>query len=357
MNEVKRTAVALVLCISLVNPACKKHPADNSGLIPTPDKKWMVTTIAGDGDPGFQDGPSSTARLRAPLDVAVDDEGLIYVSDAINHRIRIIANGQVTTFAGQSMADTTSGSRSAAKFLLPGSLALDRTGDLYTLDIEDPRIRKVTGDFVSVVAGSGINGFADGDADSARFGRECSGIAIDEWGNIYVMDWKNRRLRKINTTGQVSTIAGSGQIGFVNGPSGVAQFFNPTGIAIDKQGNLFVGDWNRIRKITPDGNVSTFAGKDSTGFKDGAASEALFTDINDLAIDDWGNLFVSDENRIRKITPQGTVSTIAGSTGGYMDGEGTVAKFLGPVGLATDKQGNIYVADDHNNRIRKISFQ
>jgi DNA-binding beta-propeller fold protein YncE len=357
MSNLKRTTVAMVLTIAIANPACKKNTKGDHPDSTAQEKKWMVTTVAGSGEPGFQDGAVSIARFRAPLDVAVDDEGIVYVADAINHRIRAIANGQVTTFAGENMADTISGSRSLSKFILPSFLALDRTGNLYTLDIEDPRVRKLSQVLVSVIAGTGSNGFADGDAGRAEFGKECLGITIDEPGNIYVTDWKNRRIRKISTAGQVSTVAGNGHIGFVNGSPAVAEFFNPSGIAMDKQGNLYVGDWNRIRKIAPGGNVTTFAGKDSTGFKDGAASEALFSEINDLAIDDWGNLFVSDENRIRRITPEGTVSTIAGSTGGYMDGDGKAAKFLGPVGLATDKQGNIYVADDHNNRIRKISFQ
>ena len=357
MNNLRLTAVAMVFSITITNLACKKNMKGDHPDSIVPEKKWMVTTVAGSGEPGFQDGPLSMARFRAPLDIAINNEGILFVADALNHRIRAIANGQVTTFAGESMADTISGSRSLSKFILPSFLALDRTGNLYTLDIEDPRVRKLSAALVSVVAGTGTNGFADGDAVRAEFGKECLGITIDGQGNIYVTDWKNRRIRKISTAGQVSTVAGNGHIGFVNGSSAVAEFFNPSGIAMDKQGNLFVGDWNRIRKIAPDGNVTTFAGRDSTGFKDGAAGEALFVEINDLAIDDWGNLFVSDLNRIRRITPEGIVSTIAGGEAGYADGPGTVAKFSRPVGLATDQQGNIYIADDHNNRIRKISFQ
>jgi sugar lactone lactonase YvrE len=289
--------------------------------------------------------------------VVIDKEGTIYIADAINHRIRAITNDQVRTIAGDGVADTTSGSLFTAKFELPSFLCIDNNGNLYTLDVEDPRIRKVSSDLVSVVAGSGINGYGEGDAATAEFGKECSGIVMNEQGTIYVLDWKNRRLRKITPTGHVSSVAGNGHAGFVDGPANVAEFFNPNGLAIDKQGNLYVGDWNRIRKISPTGEVSTFAGKDSTGFRDGPAAQALFTNVEDIVVDDQGNLFVSDENRIRKITPQGEVMTIAGSTGGYVDGNGSVAKFLGPVGLGIDKQGNIYVADDHNNRIRKITLQ
>jgi sugar lactone lactonase YvrE len=212
--------------------------------------------------------------------------------------------------------------------------------------------------YVSVVAGNGTNGFADGRVALAEFGIECSGIAVDADGNVYVLDWKNRRVRKVTVEGEVKTFAGDGKTGFVNGSADSAEFYNPSGLVIDRQGNLFVGDQNCIRKIAPDGVVSTFSGNQSaTGHKDGEPGEALFSAINDIATDEQGNIYASDDNRIRRITPQGVVSTVAGNTAGYQDGEANVAKFNEPVGLAVDKQGSIYVADDHNNRIRKISFE
>jgi serine/threonine-protein kinase len=219
-------------------------------------------------------------------------------------------------------------------------------------------VRKISpAAFVSVVAGSGATGFADGGVDTAKFEKECSGIDTDEQGNIYVLDWKNRRIRKISITGQVTTIVGNGNAAFIDGDAHVAQLLDPAGLVMDKQGNLFIGDGNRIRKITPAGVVSTIAGKDSIGYRDGQANAALFSSIIDMVMDEQGNIYASDENHIRKITPQGEVSTIAGSVAGYNDGEGSFAKFNGPTGLGIDKQGNIYVADDHNNRIRKISFE
>ena len=350
----------LTLSILIVgNIDCKK----NEGNLLTTDslsheKKWLVTTVAGNGLAYFADGPNLTAEFRAPLDVAVDEDGAIYVTDAINHRIRKIFQGRVSTFAGIGIQDTTSGNSTTAGFAFPSYLVFDKVGNIYTLDIEDPRVRKISSSgFVSVVAGSGVAGFTDGRADTAKFGKECLGLAIDEPGNIYVLDWKNRRLRKISTDGNVTTIAGNGSAGSVNGNADIAQFMDPAGLAIDKQGNLFVGDRNVIRKVTPAGFVSTFVGKDSIGYRDGSDKEALFSGIQDMVIDDQGNIYATDENRIRKITPQGVVSTIAGSTAGYKDGDGVSAKFNDPVGLGIDGQGNIYVADDHNNRIRKISYQ
>ena len=292
------------------------------------------------------------------MDVAVAEDGTIYVADALSHRIRKITGGQVTTFAGSDTSDTTNGPGVAAGFKLPDALTIDNNGNLYTLDIDDPRVRKISpGGFVTRYAGTGVEGFADGRADVAQFGEETSGIASDDQGNIYISDFDNKRIRKISGTGQVTTIAGNGNDGFIDGNSNIAQFSSPSGIVIDKQGNLFVADLNRVRKITPSGVVSTFAGGDSTGYRDGQQGEALFSFIIDMVIDQDGNIYLSDDNRIRKITPQGLVSTLAGSIAGYQDGDAMSAKFSSPGGLGIDKQGNIYVADINNHRIRKISFE
>jgi NHL repeat-containing protein len=352
-----KTSSVLFLSLLIIGGiSCKKS---TSTVTSPTDKRWVVTTFAGNGIAGFNDGPNSSASFRAPLDVVVALDGAIYVADAINHRIRKIAQGQVSTFAGVGFEDTTSGDHTIAGFAHPSYLALDAANNLYTLDVNDPRVRKVSPlGYVSVVAGNGINGFADGSVNLAEFGSECSGIALDADKNIYVLDWRNRRVRKVTVEGEVKTFTGNGQIGFVNGAPDVAEFYNPSGLVIDQQGNLFVGDQNCIRKITPDGVVSTFSGNQSiVGYKDGDPGEALFSFINDITIDEQGNIYASDDNRIRKITPQGVVSTIAGNSAGYIDGEADVARFNDPVGLAVDKQGNIYVADDHNNRIRKISFE
>lgn len=352
----KVTSILFLVVLPVIGITCKKT---TSTVAFTKGKDWIVTTIAGDGMASFANGPNLTAEFRAPLDLVITADGIIYVSDAINHRIRKIEQGQVSTFVGTGVEDTTSGNSTIAGFAFPSYLTLDAMNNLYTLDVQDPRVRKISPDgFVSVVAGNGVNGFADGRADTSQFGIECSGIARDGEGNIYVLDWRNRRIRKISATGAVTTLAGNGKTGFVNGAPESAEFSNPSGLAIDKDGNLFIGDQNCIRKITPDGMVSTFSGNHSIiGYKDGEPGEALFFSINDIAIDEQGNIYASDEDRIRKITPQGVVSTVAGSTAGYQDGDAATAKFNDPVGLALDGHGNIYVADDHNNRIRKISFQ
>jgi len=318
-------------------------------------RKIMVTTVAGDGTPGYVDGPVTNAKFRMPLDVAVHNDGTIYVADAFNRRIRKISGGQVSTFAGDGERGTRDGVGTAAGFMIPTRITLDAIGNLYTVDANDCRVRKISPQAgVSTYAGKSKPGFMDGEMQHARFGSSF-GLAIDIEGSLYVGDSENRRVRKI--TDQVNTIAGNGNIGYADGESEVAQFSCPSGIVVDQEGNVFVADLTRIRRIAKDGMVSTFAGNDQQGYLDGEAQSAQFTLIEDMVIDQNGNIYLTDDNRIRKINSEGTVTTVAGSTAGYNDGDADSAKFNSPQGLGIDKKGNIYVADFNNNSIRKISFQ
>jgi sugar lactone lactonase YvrE len=359
---VKTIFVVLIVSVFMIAlSGCKKERPAIVGT-PQPDpgpheKKWQVTTIAGSGISLFLDGPALSARFRLPFDVVVDTDGTIYIADGLNHRIRKLSGGIVTTFVGGGMQDTTNGFGVFAGYSIPSRLALDQFGNLFSLDVLDARVRKISPlALVSTVAGNVATGFADGPANFSRFNRSF-GIMTDATGNIFIGDTENRRIRKITANGQVLTIAGNGVAGFVDGPANSAEFFNPQGVVLDADGNLFVADQNRIRKITPTGIVSTFAGNDSIGFLDGQGNQARFALIEDIVIDEQGNIYATDENRIRKITPQADVTTIAGSTEGFGDGEGLVAKFSGALGLGIDKQGKIYVADANNARIRKISFE
>jgi sugar lactone lactonase YvrE len=343
-----------LLIILIIFYSCRKN--DQQDVLQAgrqSNNHCIVSTIAGDGSSLFEDGPALTAKFRAPQDVAVTTDGTVFIADALNHRIRKLVGGNVTTVAGFDKEDTTSGVGTAAGFAHPIQLAADDNGNIYTLDVSDFRVRKITPDaIVTVVAGSGVRGFADGRADVARFG-ESIGIVCDEAGNIYVSDNENKRIRKINN-GQVTTIAGHG---YVNGTKDQAEFFSLSGIVIDKQGNLFVADFDKIRKITPAGNVSTFAGRDLTGYRDGQPGDALFSFIDDMAMDGQGNIYVSDNNRIRKVSTTGEVTTVTGFIPGYRDGDGVSAEFNLVAGLGVDKQGNLYAADVNNNRIRKITFE
>jgi hypothetical protein len=346
------TAITIVAFIS-----CKKDKHGNGVLA---EKKFMVSTVAGDGVDGFVNGAALSARFDAPVDVAISGDGSIYVADYNNHRIRKISAGQVSTFAGSGTYGIVNGNGQSAQFKDPYRVATDGGGNIYMLDQVDPRIRKISSAAdVTTYAGTDLAGFQNGAALQAQFQVNAEGIAADAQGNVYMGDTFNERIRKISTAGQVSTHAGNGTEGSTDGDLATAQFRFPDGVAIDGQGNIYVADGGNlcIRKVTPAGVVSRFAGNGTRGTADGNATDAQFYAPIDIVADSHGNLFVIDDNRIRKITPQGVVSTIAGSTAGYADGEGSTAKFKSPLGLGIDAQDNIYVADANNNRIRKISFQ
>ncbi len=185
-----------------------------------------------------------------------------------------------------------------------------------------------------------------------------TGVAVDGAGNVYVADRYNHRIRKITASGVVSTLAGSAS-GYTDGTGTSAKFKNPTGVAVDGAGNVYVADYNNhgIRKITTSGVVSTLAGI-TYGYTDGTGTSAKFKNPYGVAVDGAGNVYVADRDnhRIRKITTSGVVSTLAGSSQGYTDGTGTSAQFAYPFGVAVDGTGNVYVADESNHRIRKITL-
>jgi sugar lactone lactonase YvrE len=351
----KRNFIFFVIII-IAGTGCKKNSAENIST----GKKWIVTTVAGGSTHGgFLDGPASLAKFNAPNDVAVAPDGTIYVADYKNHRIRKIMAGQVSTLAGNSSGGIINGNSTLAEFEDPYRITLDPSGNLYIVDEGDIRIRKInSGGDVSFFAGTSTAGFLDGSASTAQFQLNEGGIVSDAQGNIYIGDMFNNRIRKIGTDNQVITVAGSTG-GFTDGDAGTAQFNFPDGVTLDREGNIYVADEGNfcIRKITATGTVSILAGSGVMGTADGNGRLAQFGFIGDMVADSDGNIFVIDDNRIRKITPQGVVSTIAGSGPGYVDGDGTSAKFNGLSGIGIDAQGNLYVADVINNRIRKISYQ
>ena len=225
---------------------------------------------------------------------------------------------------------------------------------MYVADQENHRIRKITtSGVVSTLAGS-TYGYADGTGTSAKFNYPF-GVAVDGAGNVYVADQGNHRIRKITTSGVVSTLAGS-TYGYTDGTGTSAQFKYPIGVAVDGAGNVYVADQSnhRIRKITTSGVVSTLAGS-TQGYTDGTGTSAQFSYPRGVAVDGAGNVYVADRynHRIRKITASGVVSTLAGSSQGYTDGTGTSAKFDYPSGVAVDGAGNVYVADSQTTAFEK----
>jgi hypothetical protein len=328
----------------------------------------VVTTLAGlAGSSGSSDGTGS-ARFSYPQGVATDSSGNVYVADSANHTIRkITPAGAVTTLAGLAgSAGSDDGTGSAARFYHPSGVATDSSGNIYVADRDNHTVRKITpAGAVTTLAGlAGSAGSDDGTASAARFNYP-SGVATDSSGNIYAADPHNYTIRKITPAGEVITLAGlAGAWGSAEGTGSAARFSFPRSVATDSRGNVYVGDFddNTIQKITPEGAVTTLAGfaaGDGTGSADGTRTAARFKFPWGVATDSSGNVYVADtgNDTIRKITPAGAVTTLAGLAGsaGSLDGAGSAARFHGPTGVATDNSGNVYVAENYNNTIRKIT--
>ncbi|MEY2621629.1 MAG: Virginiamycin lyase [Pseudomonadota bacterium] len=290
--------------------------------------------------------------------MAVDGTGNVFVADNLNSLVRKITPlGDVSTLAGR-LSGFLDGTGTGASFNHPYGVAVDGSGNVLVADYDNHRIRKITSaGVVSTMAGMSM-GYVDGTGTGASFNSP-SGVVVDGSGNVFVADRNNHRIRKITPAGVVSTLAGSGNTGSTDGNGTAASFNNPFGLTIDGSGNVFVADRTNhlIRKITPAGAVSTLAGSGSSGSADGSGMAASFYYPQGVVLDDLGQLVVADyfNHRIRKITPTGVVSTLAGSSAGSADGTGTGASFYYPAGLAIDASGQIYVADLYNNRIRKIT--
>jgi sugar lactone lactonase YvrE len=256
------------------------------------------------------------------------------------------------------------GTGGTAQFNFPSGVAVDTSGYLYVADNASHLIRKISpAGVVSTFAGTvGVAGSANGTGTGAQFNNP-SGVAVDTSGHVYVADYSNQLIRKINPAGVVSTLAGSGVSGSANGTGTGAQFNNPSGVALDTNGNLYVADKSnhQIRKITSAGVVSTLAGVGTanSGTADGTGASARFNSPTGVAVDKSGKVYVADytNHLIRQISPEGLVSTLAGvaSMAGYVDGVVGTAKFNNPSGVAVDTSGHVYVADSNNHRVRKIT--
>ncbi|HLZ85873.1 MAG TPA: SMP-30/gluconolactonase/LRE family protein [Puia sp.] len=320
----------------------------------------QVTTLAGSGTIGTADGTGTAASFNSPGDLAIDANGNLYVADVGASTIReVTPAGVVTTIAGGRIG-FLDGASLNARFNGPNGLTIDAAGNLYVTDGSNNAIRKIDhAGNVTTIAGTGVQGNANGPAATAQFAYP-DGLTMDGAGNIYVADHFSR-IRKITTQGMVSTLTGMNTQGYLDGPLASAQFAVPRGMLFDSSGNLFVCDQanSLIRKITPAGNATTWAGS-TPGFADGSASAAQFNYPFAMATDSSGNLLVTDgqNNCIRMITPAGMVSTVAGNrTAGYADGNKATTRFSGVTGIVVGKDGSIYVAEFLNHRIRKIVLE
>lgn len=318
------------------------------------------TTVVADNS-GSANGVGTAASFNRPFGIAVDAAGNLYVADEANNLIRKISAGAVvTTLAGTAgVSGSANGMDTLATFNKPFGVAVDATGNVYVADAGNNVIRSITpAGVVSTFSGTGVAG-ASNTADSVSFNSPLS-VAVDATGNVYVADYGNDLIRKITPAGVVSTLAGSGAAGADNATGTAATFNLPESIAVDATGNLYVADNgnNLIRKITPDGIVTTLAGSGTRGSANGTGTAASFNSPFGVAVDASGSVYVADSgnNLIRKITPAGVVSTLAGSGAkGTINSNGTSASFSTPSGVAVDTQGNVYVADENNNLIREIT--
>jgi sugar lactone lactonase YvrE len=299
--------------------------------------------------------------FNSPAGIAIDGTGNLYVADYGNNLIRkITPGGLVSTFAGSGSQGATNGAANLATFNEPASIAVDASGNLYVADAGNNRIRKISAaGMVSTLAGSDSTGSVNGPAAGSSFFHPV-GVTADGSGNVYVADAGNNMIRLITSAGMVSTFAGNGNTGASNGTLTSTSFSNPTGVAVDIAGNIFVANYlnNNILKINQAGTVNLLAGTGQPGANNGPDSLATFYYPNSVAVDAADNVYVADgvNNLIRKITPAGMVTTLAGSgLAGSIDSTGTAASFNGPGGLAVDAAGNVYVADTNNNLIRKIT--
>jgi sugar lactone lactonase YvrE len=324
----------------------------------------LVTTLAGSGAAAFADGAGLVASFNAPVGVAVDAAGNVYVADSLNHRIRkVTPAGVVSTLAGSGAPAFAEGTGGAASFNTPSGVTLDSVGDVYVADTLNHRIRKVTpGGVVSTFAGSGTASHFDGTGAGADFSSP-GGVTVDSMGLLYVADTGNHRIRRVTTAGDVvSVVGGSGNPtpGFADGQDSVALFHTPTSVAAAASGNVFIADSDnhRIRALaTNTRTVTTPAGSATATFADGTGAAAGFDTPRGVAADATGNAYIADslDHRIRKMTPAGQVTTIAGSGApGFADGTVDVARFDTPGGIAAGGVGTFYVGDTNNHRIRKI---
>jgi trimeric autotransporter adhesin len=333
-----------------------------------------ITTFAGTGIPGFSGdgGPATSARLR-PQGVAVDGKGKVYIAESGNGRVRRVGpDGTITTFAGigKVYVSGDGGPATLAAIGYPEGVAVDGQGNVYIVDRANDNVRKVNprGTITTIAgnpkAGNGFSGDG-GPATSAQLFSPRA-VAVDGKGNVYIADYQNYRVRRVSAGGTITTIAGNGKLGSSGdgGPATSAQLNYPVAVAVDRQGNVYIAEerGHRVRKVSPGGSITTFAGNGTQGFSGdgGPATSAQLAWPRGVAADGKGNVYIVDNwtNRVRMVRPDGTIRTIAGNGRAGNSGDGgpaTSASLYAPWGVAADGKGNVYVADTGNGKVRRIS--
>lgn len=354
-----------LLCAAVFAASCGSAVEHKEGILDPDARPFGLELIAGDtGGPGDLDGAAGLARFSAPSSVVVDAAGTLYVADFGNSVIRkITAAGAVSTLAGTpGVFGGADGTGAGARFQAPTCVAVGPDGTVYVADTGNSTIRTITpaGEVDTLAGKAGALGSADGTGSAARFSGPI-GVAVDGDGNVFVADSNNATIRKIAPGGVVTTLAGTpGAIGYGDATGAAARFTRPGGMAIDDGGNLYVSDNDAmIRKVSPGGVVTTLAGSRTVGSADGAGKSAQFNQPRGVAVDAHGVVYVADSGNdtIRQIAPDGTVTTLAGATmvPGSADGAGPSARFNHASGIAVDASGTLFVADTFNHTVRRLA--
>jgi len=335
-------AIAIAITAALANGA---FGAPGAGTI---------TTIAGTGRAGFSGdgGPAASAQLAGPNAVAVDGRGNIYIADRENHRVRrVSAAGTITTIAGTGTSGFSGdgGPAAAARLYVPSGVAVDGRGNVYIADLGNNRVRRVSSSGTITTIAAQLAGPGGG--------------AVDGRGNFYFTE--GNRVRKVTPGGTITTVAGTGVRGFSGdgGRATSARLDGPEGVAVDRLGAVYISDYGngRVRKVSPGGTITTIAGTGRVGFSGdgGPATSARMGVLEGVAVDNQRNVYIADDysQRVRRIGRDGTITSIAGTGRAGFSGDGgpaTSARLKDPFGLAVDERGNVYIAEYSNNRVRKI---
>jgi trimeric autotransporter adhesin len=351
-----------------VDSAGDLYIADTNNSLVRKVSGGIITTVAGNlsaSAPG-DGGPAIAAGLSSPTDVKVDAAGNLYIADGTAIR-KVTTDGIIHTVAGGVYGTRygfggDDGPATAATLGALAGLALDGVGNLFLVDVDNNLVRKIGPDGIIVtIAGSNLAVGDGGPATSALL-KEPVGIALDSAGNLFILDQRDRRLRKVGSDGRISTVAGNGlaSLNVIGGPAVSAQFYFPRDLTIDGTGALYIAEGSWVERITPDGLIQIIAGS-VTGTGDPAdgvpATSALLNNLQALAADAQGNLYIGEPDRIRKVNAAGIIQTIAGPghAGILGDGGPAISAQLSVYGLAVDSKGAIYVADSENQRIRMIA--
>ncbi|MBP47926.1 MAG: hypothetical protein CMH53_08290, partial [Myxococcales bacterium] len=340
---------------------CTEGESCLGGTCELPDS---VVTWVGSGSTGFQNGKGQNSKVYYPRGMDYANNGVIYLADRQNNRIRkITPDGTISVHAGSGLSGFSNGGATAARFYYPSDVAVSVDGQtVYVADRYNHRIRKISNNTVTTLAGSGLSGFANGAANSARFYYP-EGIAIDPTNaTVVVADSYNNRIRRVTASGVVTTIAGSGSASYKEGKGITAAFYRPWGLDVDGAGIIYVADAynHRVRRIAPDGSTQLLVGS-SAGFADGLAASARLNYPSDVSVRGDGKILIADRgnHRIRLLEPNGkSLSTLAGSSAGFLDGPAQTARFSSPYNAlalpqALDGTWPFLVSDYSNHRIRK----